>query len=191
MGSNAIESTVNSIESARDKSPSAVLNEVNALRQADAGNPSALSADSSAVTAQLHNDGVLPRLDIVTDGNGSESLSYTSGSMNPNGEQDLVTSVGGKQFQYNQEGQITQFSEDNGKDVWSYNSQDGKYDESVDNKATGKSTSDGFYTTANGSEVDVHKDGSYEVTDASGTQDFTSSGELSKEVLNNGSVRTM
>lgn len=191
MPTNAIESTVSSIENARDRAPSSVLAEANALRQADAGNPSALGGDLASVTAQLHNDGVLPRVDLVMDGNGSDSLRYTSGGINANGEQQLVSNVDGKHFTYNQEGQITQISEDNGKDVWNYNSQDGKYYESVDNKATGKSMSDGFYTTANGSEVQVHNDGSETVTNASGTQDFNNSGELTKEVLNNGSVRTM
>lgn len=162
-----------------------VYHELNQLRQSGGLN----SSNLTDVNEQLHQQGILPRIDFTDTSNGDLAIRGRSGDPGPDGTTNLVNSANGRDYTYDQQGHVQSVSLDSGKDVWSYDNKTGTYDQTVDGKATGKSTHDAIYTLGNGDEVDARTDGSQRVINGDGEKYYDPNGGLAREVGKDGEVK--
>ena len=180
-----VSQTVSRIENdnkQHEATPSKLHDEINQLRQQDFQNgkldKSTFNTDLAAVTKQLHQDGVLPHLDIVGTGNGDAAYRGVSepGKTPTNGDPSLVTKSHGTVFTYDNSGHVQSWSRHG--ETWKYDNQDGKYHESVNGKPTDKTTSDTVSVNGGGLETVTHADGSTTKTSAwGGTIDSNAQGQ--------------
>lgn len=193
-----VQQTVSRIESASQGgqlNPEKLHHELFELRKQDSTNgtvdKAAFKSDLAAVTKQLHQDGILPNLDIVETGNSHVAFRgiSTPGASPVDGSESLVTKSHGTTFTYDNQNHIQSWSTKDG-DTWKYSAKDGKYHEFDDGKSTGKTTTDVVTLDAKGREVATHSDGSTTTTSAwGGTIERDPTGLMTRET-NGKSVKT-
>jgi hypothetical protein len=150
----------------------ALHDELNAIRTGDTHDGkldnAAFHDHLQQLQRQLHTDaesmhlkGLLPRIELVDSKSVDVKIRAISGDGDvhdgDNGQ--LVTRAHGREFKYDKDGHLTQWSENHGKDVWKVG-EDGKYYQYENGKKTGKSTDDICEVDDKGNFVRTHKDGS-------------------------------
>src|SRR5438270_6512301 len=90
------------------------------LRSQDTGangklNVNQFRSDLKTLTQQMHTQGILPQLDLVSGNNGNVSFAGISGDGKADGKGQLATKAHGDKFQYDSQGHLVQFTDHHGK----------------------------------------------------------------------------
>lgn len=185
-----VQQTVSHIESANQGGhidTQKLHQEILALRKQDSVNgkvdKETFKNDLAAVTQKLHQDGILPNLDIVESGDGNAAYRgiSTAGKSPVDGSASLVTKAHGTTFTYDSQNHVQSWTTKDG-DTWKYDAKDGKYHEYENGKETKKSTSDVVTVSGKGRETITHADGSSTmIAPWGGTIDRDASGQVTRE----------
>ncbi len=184
--SDNVQNAIKQIESDGKTHPpnsSQILDQLHDLQKSETKNgkldKDAYKHDLAQVNAKLHEDGYLPKLDIISTGEGEAALrALSSPAKSPTGDhREFVTKVHGTTFSYDHQGHVQSWAK--GDDKWTYDAKTGEFNETMNGISTGKSTGELVAMRADGTEVITHKDGAQtKVTAWGGSVDTNAQGEV-------------